>query len=179
MPLEEKFRTNLANRRDKIISAGGTDKIEERHEKGLMTARERLVALFQNDTFQEYGAHIRHGTTAFGMADVEVPSDGVVVGTGYLAGRQVAAFSQDFMVMGGTLGKMHARKIVWAQDYALKNGTPLIGFKDSAVHASRKASTRCPDTARCSIAMSCCRASCRRSRSSPARAPAAPPIRQR
>ena len=82
MPLEEKFRTNLANRRDKIISAGGTDKIEERHEKGLMTARERLVALFQDDTFQEYGAHIRPGATAFGMADLEVPSDGVVVGTG-------------------------------------------------------------------------------------------------
>ena len=69
--------------------------------------------------------------TAFGMADLEVPSDGVVVGTGYVASRQVAAFSQEFMVMGGTLGKMHARKIVWARDYALKNGTPLIGFKDS------------------------------------------------
>jgi acetyl-CoA carboxylase carboxyltransferase component len=131
MPLDEKFRMNLANRRDKAISAGGSDKIDERHQKGLMTARERLAALFQADTFQEYGAHIRHGATAFGMGDLEVPSDGVVVGTGYVAGRQVAAFSQDFMVMGGTLGKMHARKIVWAQDYALKNGTPLIGFKDS------------------------------------------------
>ena len=58
-----------------------------------MTARERLAALFQEDTFQEYGAHIRHGATAFGMAELEVPSDGVVVGTGYVAGRQVAAFS--------------------------------------------------------------------------------------
>ena len=131
MPLDEKFRMNFANRRAEIISAGGPDRIEERHNKGLMTARERLAALFQEDTFQEYGAHIRHGATAFGMAELEVPSDGVVVGTGYVAGRQVAAFSQDFMVMGGTLGKMHARKIVWAQDYALKNGTPLIGFKDS------------------------------------------------
>ena len=55
----------------------------------------------------------------------------MIVGTGYVGGRQVAAFSQDFMVLGGALGKMHARKIVWAQDYALKNGTPFIGFKDS------------------------------------------------
>ena len=131
MPLDEKFRTNLANRREKIDSSGGPRKIEERHKKGLLTARERLTALFQADTFQEYGAHVRHGATAFGMADLDVPSDGVVVGTGYVDGRQVAAFSQDFMMMGGTLGKMHARKIVWAQDYALKNGTPFIGFKDS------------------------------------------------
>ena len=87
MPLDEKFRTNLANRRDEIISAGGADKIDERHKKGLMTARERLMALFQEDTFQEYGAHIRHGATAFGMGELEVPSDGVIVGTGYVAGR--------------------------------------------------------------------------------------------
>lgn len=131
MPLDEKFRTNLADRREKVSASGGPKKIEERHQKGLMTARERLTGLFQEDTFQEYGAHIRHGVTAFGMSDIEIPSDGVVVGTGYVDGRQVAAFSQDFMVMGGTLGKMHARKIVWAQDYALKNGTPFIGFKDS------------------------------------------------
>jgi acetyl-CoA carboxylase carboxyltransferase component len=131
MPLDEKFRTGLATRRDKIVASGGPKKIEERHGKGLMTARERILGLFQEDTFQEYGAHIRHGTTAFGMADVEIPSDGVIVGTGYIAGRQVSAFSQDFMMLGGALGKMHARKIVWAQDYAQKNGTPLVGFKDS------------------------------------------------
>ncbi|MEZ5786067.1 MAG: acyl-CoA carboxylase subunit beta [Xanthobacteraceae bacterium] len=114
-----------------MTASGGSDKIAKRHQKGLMTARERLEALFQPDTFQEYGAHIRHGATAFDMASVEIAADGVVVGTGYVNGRHVAAFSQDFMVMGGTLGKMHARKIVWAQDFALKNGLPFVGFKDS------------------------------------------------
>ena len=130
MLLEEKFRTDLANRRDKIISAGGTDKIEERHEKGLLTARERLIALFQPDTFQEFGTFIRH-STAFGMGDKDLPADGVIVGTGYVGGRQVAAFSQDFTVVAGTLGKMHARKMCQALDYALKNGTPVVAFKDS------------------------------------------------
>jgi acetyl-CoA carboxylase carboxyltransferase component len=131
MPLDEKFRTGLADRREKIAASGGSEKIAGRHKKGLMTARERIMTLFQEDTFQEYGAHIRHGTTAFDMASVEIPADGVIVGTGYVNGRHVAAFSQDFMVMGGTLGKMHARKIVWAQDFALRNGLPFVGFKDS------------------------------------------------
>jgi acetyl-CoA carboxylase carboxyltransferase component len=131
MPTDEKHLATLAQRRAKIASPGGAAKIAERHEKGLLTARERLLDLFQNNTFQEYGAHIRHGCTAFGMADKDIPSDGVVSGTGHVAGRQVSAFSQDFMVVGGTLGKMHAQKIIWAQDYAAKNGTPLVGFKDS------------------------------------------------
>lgn len=131
MPLDEKLRTGLETRRDKAAASGGPKKVEDRHKKGLMTARERLETLFQEGTFQEYGAHIRHATTAFGMADTEIPADGVIVGTGYVGGRQTAAFSQDFLVMGGTLGKMHARKIVWAQDYALRNGTAFVGFKDS------------------------------------------------
>lgn len=131
MPTDDKLRAILQERRANITSGGGKAKIAERHEKGQMTARERLLGLFQEDTFQEYGAHIRHGCTSFGMTDRVIPSDGVVVGTGMVGGRQVSAFSQDFMVLGGTLGKMHARKIVWAQDYAAKNGTPLVGFKDS------------------------------------------------
>ncbi len=131
MPLDAKLLDTLRKRRETIFAAGGKKKIAERHEKGLLSARERLLRLFQPDTFQEYGAHIRHTCTAFGMADKDIPEDGVIVGTGYVAGRQVAAFSQDFTVVGGTLGKMHARKIVWTQEYALKNGTPLVGFKDS------------------------------------------------
>ncbi|BBF93512.1 acyl-CoA carboxylase subunit beta [Blastochloris tepida] len=131
MSLDAELRATLLQRREKLLAAGGDKKIKERHDKGLMTARERFDAFFQPDTFQEYGAHIRHGCSAFDMADKDIPADGVVVGTGHVEGRQVAAFSQDFMSVGGTLGKMHARKIVWAQDYALKNGTPLVGFKDS------------------------------------------------
>ena len=131
MPVDEKLRATLARRRETILSAATPKKVAERHDKGLLTARERLIGLLQEETFQEYGAHIRHGCTAFGMADRDIPEDGVIVGTGHVDGRQVAAFSQDFLVVGGTLGKMHARKIVWAQDYAARNGTPLIGFKDS------------------------------------------------
>jgi acetyl-CoA carboxylase carboxyltransferase component len=131
MPVDEKLRATLAERREAITSSASPKKVAERHGKGLLTARERLTGLLQEETFQEYGAHVRHGCTAFGMADRDIPEDGVIVGTGHVDGRQVAAFSQDFLVVGGTLGKMHARKIVWAQDYAARNGTPLIGFKDS------------------------------------------------
>ncbi|NVO14708.1 MAG: acyl-CoA carboxylase subunit beta [Rhodoplanes sp.] len=131
MPLDEELRSTLKKKRDKILAAGGAKKAADRHSKGLMTARERIAALIQDGTFQEYGAHARHGCTAFGMSEVDIPADGVVVGTGYVGRRQIAAFSQDFTVVGGTLGKMHGHKIVWAMDYAEKNGVPLVGFKDS------------------------------------------------
>ena len=131
MSLDLKLRSRLLLRQQAIEAAGGKKKIEERHGKGLLSARERLAALFVADTFQEYGGHIRHTCAHFGMADKDIPADGVVVGTGYVGSRHVSAFSQDFTVVAGTLGKQHARKIVWAQDYALKNGTPLVGFKDS------------------------------------------------
>lgn len=131
MSLDAKLRSQLQERKSKIEAGGGKKKISERHEKGLLSARERLAALFQPDTFQEYGAYIRHTCTNFDMAEKEIVADGVISGSGFVDGRQVAAFSQDFTVVGGTLGKMHARKICWAQEFALKHGTPLVGFKDS------------------------------------------------
>jgi acetyl-CoA carboxylase carboxyltransferase component len=87
MPVEEKLRESLTQRRERITAGGSARKVAERHEKGLLTARERLTALLQDSTFQEYGAHIHHGCTAFGMADREIPGDGVVVGTGHVDGR--------------------------------------------------------------------------------------------
>jgi propionyl-CoA carboxylase beta chain len=131
MPTDDKIRAQLTERRTKVLQAGGEKKLQERHEKGLLSARERLQGLFQEDTFQEYGAYIRHGCTSFDMADKDIPADGVIVGSGLVDGRQVAAFSQDFTVVAGTLGKMHGRKICWGADYSLKNGVPLVGFKDS------------------------------------------------
>jgi len=130
MPLDAKL-SELRKKRKTILAAGGEDKIKKRHDKGLMSARERLLALYQPDTFQEIGAHIKHTCTHFGMESKDLAADGVIVGTGFVDGRQVSAFSQDFTVVGGTLGKMHARKMVMAMDYALKNGTPLVGIKDS------------------------------------------------
>ncbi len=131
MPLDAKLTEALSKKRKWIYAAGGDDKIAKRHEKGLLSARERLMALYNPDTFQEIGAHIQHQCTHFGMEKKSLAADGIVVGTGYVGAKQVAAFSQDFTVVGGTLGKMHARKMVLAMEYAIKNGTPMVGFKDS------------------------------------------------
>ena len=131
MAIAKELLDGLVTRRKKMSIGGGEDKIKKMHDKGQLSARERLDRFYAAHTFQEIGAHIRHVGTAFGMADKELPADGVVVGTGYVDGRQVAAFSQDFTVAAGTLGKMHGRKITAAMDYALKVGVPLVGFKDS------------------------------------------------
>ncbi len=131
MSLDPKSLKTLREKHAHVLAAGGEAQVRKRHEKGLLTARERLAALFQPDTFQEFGTFIRHTCTAFGMGEKDLPADGVIVGTGYVGHRQVAAFSQDFTVVAGTLGKMHAKKMCQALDYALKNGTPVVAFKDS------------------------------------------------
>ena len=131
MTISQELIDRLHEQRKRVFAAGGADKLAKRHEKGLMGARERLVLLYEQHTFQEIGTHIRHTATAFGMSGKDLPADGVVVGTGYVDGRQVAAFSQDFTVAAGTLGKMHAQKMVDAMKYALKMGVPLVAFKDS------------------------------------------------
>ncbi|MFC1665683.1 acyl-CoA carboxylase subunit beta [Pseudomonadota bacterium] len=131
MTISTKFIKDLQARREKIIAGGGEEKTRKRHEKGLLTARERLLALFQPDTFQEIGAHMRHQARHFGMDKKEFPGDGIIAGTGYAGGVPIAAFSQDFTVGAGTLGKMHAQKIVQVTRYAMKMGVPLVAFKDS------------------------------------------------
>lgn len=131
MPLDDKILDVYREKRKKVLAAGGEDKIKKRHDKGLMTARERLNYLFQPDTFQEIGAFIKHQCTFFDMEKEDFPGDGIVSGTGYVDGRQVTAFSQDFTVLGGSLGKMHAQRMIQGQEYALKNGTPLVGIADS------------------------------------------------
>jgi len=131
MTLSAKHLEELRERRAKLLAAGGEDKIQQRHAKGLLTARERLIALFQPDTFQEIGGHVRHSGQHFGMADKDLPGDAVICGTGYIDGCPVAAFSQDFMIAAGTLGKMHAQKIVQVMQLAVKTGMPVVAFKDS------------------------------------------------
>ncbi len=121
----------LAARRQAIAAGGGGKKIEDRRVKGLMTARDRLDRLFRTGTFQEMGAHIGHAGRHFGTESKVFPADGVVVGTGYVGHRVVAAISQDFTVSAGTLGKMHAQKMVDVMTYALKAGVPVVAFKDS------------------------------------------------
>jgi len=131
MTLFDRMLQELRDRRSKVLAAGGEKKIQARHEKGLMSARERLEALFQEGTFQEIGTHIRHSARHFGMESKEIPADGIVAGTGYVGDRPVTAFSQDFTVVAGTLGKMHARKMVDTMRFAMKMGLPVVAFKDS------------------------------------------------
>jgi acetyl-CoA carboxylase carboxyltransferase component len=131
MPLDAKILEAFRKRRKEVFAAGGEAKIKKRHDKGLMTARERLMYLFQPDTFQEVGGYIKHQCTHFGMEEQVFAGDGVVTGTGYVDGRQVTGFSQDFTVLGGSLGKMHARRMVMGMEYALRNGTPIVGISDS------------------------------------------------
>lgn len=129
--LSPKLNETLQERRTKVQAAGGEDKIKKRHQKGLLTARERLERLFEPNTFQEMGMHIRHSARHFDMESKEFPGDGIVSGTGYVGNSAVAAFSQDFTVGAGTLGKMHARKMVDVMKFALKMGIPVVAFKDS------------------------------------------------
>lgn len=131
MAISRKLLDDLREKRKAVKDSGGVDKAKARHEKGQLTARERLDALFQQGTFQEIGTLVTHRARSFGMDGKKIPADGVVVGTGYVDGRQVAAFSQDFTVSAGTLGQMHAQKMVDVMEYSLKMGVPLIAFKDS------------------------------------------------
>ncbi len=131
MAISQKLLETLRERRSQALLGGGADKMAERKKKGLMSARERLLALYETNTFQESGMHARHDCHDFGMSDKVLPGDAVVAGTGYVEGRPVAAFSQDFTVAGGTLGRIHAKKICDLMDYAMKAGVPIVGFNDS------------------------------------------------
>ena len=101
------------------------------HEAGKLTARERLDELLDAGTFVELDRFVTHRATALGMDSLEAPADGVVTGYGAVHSRLVYVFSQDFTVLGGSLGEAHAQKICKIMDLALKNGAPVIGLNDS------------------------------------------------
>lgn len=110
---------------------GGKKRIEKQHESGKLTARERVLLLFDENTFVELDAFVKHRCTNFGMENVDAPGEGVITGYGYVDGRLVYAYSQDFTVVGGSLGEMHAAKICKVLDNALKMGCPVVGLNDS------------------------------------------------
>ncbi|SCZ75985.1 methylmalonyl-CoA decarboxylase subunit alpha [Acidaminobacter hydrogenoformans] len=122
---------DLRKRKAKIIEAGGKKRIEKQHESGKLTARERMLLLFDENTFVELDAFMKHRCTNFGMEKVDAPAEGVVTGYGYVDGRLVYAYAQDFTVVGGSLGEMHAAKICKVMDNALKVGAPVVGLNDS------------------------------------------------
>lgn len=114
-----------------LAMGGGQKRIDKQHAGGKYTARERLDLLFDAGTFTEISQFIHHRCTNFGMQEKEIPGDGVVTGYGYIHGRLVYAYAEDFTVEGGSLGEMHAKKICQVQEMALKMGAPLIGMNDS------------------------------------------------
>ena len=129
VPLSERDLDELHRRRRNVSLSGGEEKLARRRDAGVLSARDRLAYLFQPGTFQEVGMHVRH--LAVGLDDRNLPGDGVVTGTGYVNGSLVAAFAQDFTVAAGTLGKMHAGKIVDLMKYATQAGIPFVAFQDS------------------------------------------------
>lgn len=128
---EDKKILDLQQRKEKIYHGGGMKAIEKQKALGKMTARERIIALLDAESFYEYDIFVKHDNTDFGMQDKELPGDGVIIGTGTICGSPVAVFAQDFTVAGGSLGFMHARKITKIMDYALNMRMPLIGINDS------------------------------------------------
>ena len=121
----------LRQRRKKIQLGGGQKRIDTQHEKGKLTARERINLLFDEGSFVELDAFVKHRCTNFGLEDIDTPGEGVVIGYGQIDGRLVYAYAQDFTVLGGSLGEMHAKKITKIQDLALKMGAPIVGINDS------------------------------------------------
>lgn len=128
--VQEKLQ-DLRARELKVQQMGGEEQVKKQHDKGKLSARERLDLLFDPGTFREIDAFVQHRSTNFNMPKVEIPSDGVVTGHGLVNGRPVFAYSQDFTARGGSLGEQHAAKIVKVMDLAMKSGVPVIGMNDS------------------------------------------------
>lgn len=110
---------------------GGEKRIEAQHEKGKLTARERIHFLLDEGSFEEIGMLVTHRSVNFGLDKQKILGDGVVTGYGTIHGRLVYVFSQDFTVLGGSLAEAHAEKICKVMDLAMKNGAPIIGLNDS------------------------------------------------
>ncbi|VXC44018.1 Propionyl-CoA carboxylase beta chain [Oceanicaulis sp. 350] len=121
----------LDAKREAARMGGGEARIKAQHDKGKLSARERLDVLLDEGSFEEFDMFVEHDCTEFGMAEKKIPGDGVVTGSGTINGRLVYVFAKDFTVFGGSLSAAHARKICKVQDAALKNGAPIIGLFDA------------------------------------------------
>ncbi len=121
----------LDSLRSESLLGGGLEAVEKQHEKGKLTARERLDLLFDPGTFVEFDRFVTHRATDFGMDKKKILGDGVVTGYGKIDGRPVYCFAQDFTVLGGSLSETFAAKICKVMDLAVRNGAPFIGLNDS------------------------------------------------
>ncbi|MFB6165990.1 MAG: acyl-CoA carboxylase subunit beta [Haloarculaceae archaeon] len=129
--MEERV-AELRERKREAELGGGEDRIEAQHDRGKLTARERIEYFLDDDTFREIDTLREHRSTNFDMADRELPGDGVVTGYGEVDGRKVFVFAHDFTVMGGSLGEAFAQKVCKVMDKAVETGCPIIGLNDSA-----------------------------------------------
>ncbi|MBP1779770.1 MAG: AccA, partial [candidate division NC10 bacterium] len=130
-PRIEELIAQLEARQRAVRAGGGPERVRKQHEAGKLTARERLERLFDPATFSELDMFVEHRCTSFDMDKTVAPGDGVVTGFGHVHGRLAYAFAQDFTVIGGSLGEMHAKKITKLQDLAMRMGAPLVGINDS------------------------------------------------
>jgi methylmalonyl-CoA carboxyltransferase large subunit len=130
MALEQKIQ-ELKKRREKLYAGGGKDRLEKQHAGGKLTARERVEKLVDSGSFQEVGLFAKHRATLFGMADKELPADGVITGAATIDGRLIHLASQDFTVGGGAAGEVHSDKIAEMMRFSLKTGSPFVFINDS------------------------------------------------
>ena len=121
----------LREKKALVQMGGGEAAIEKQEAMGKLTARNRILALLDENSFQEYDLFVEHEARGFGMEKKVLPGDGVITGTGTIFGAPVCIYAQDFTVAGGSLGLMHARKITKIMDHALKMKVPIIGINDS------------------------------------------------
>lgn len=123
--------TKLREMRELALLGGGAERIDQQHQRGKLTARERLALLLDADSFQEFGALATHHVSEFGLDRQRYPGDGVVTGFGKINGRRVAVYAQDFTILGGSFSEVQSHKICRMQDLALESGIPIIGLHDS------------------------------------------------
>jgi propionyl-CoA carboxylase beta chain len=131
MPNPRQLLDQLHHRQAESEQGGGADRIAQQHQKGKLTARERLDLLLDEGSFVELDRFVTHRTTDFGLAEQLILGDGVVTGYGRVNGRLIYVFSQDFTVFGGSLSETHAEKICKVMDLATRTGTPVVGLNDS------------------------------------------------
>jgi propionyl-CoA carboxylase beta chain len=124
-------RDQLDKKNAEADLGGGAQRIKTQHAKGKLTARERVLILMDEGSFEEIGKFVMHRSRDFGLDKEHYLGDGVVTGYGTIHGRLVYVFAQDFTVFGGSLSETHAEKICKVMDLAMKNGAPMIGLNDS------------------------------------------------
>jgi methylmalonyl-CoA carboxyltransferase large subunit len=129
-PMSERI-ASLRAKRAAVALGGGQPRIEKQHAAGKLTARERIAALVDPESFVERNAFATHRCTDFGMDKKDLPADGVVTGSAVVGGRLVHLASQDFTVAGGAAGEVHSDKIVEMMKASLKTGSPFVFINDS------------------------------------------------